>query len=142
MAKKQLYWKGEDELLRTKDFLASQKNEFNEALPLDEVLSENNLGLSANRRDFLKNTGLIAASAIFSPHVLLKATQPQKTKLGIALVGLGYYSTDLIAPALLKTDHCELKGIVTGTPSKVEIWKSKYGLADKNIYIAFIARCV
>lgn len=87
-----------------------------------------------NRRDFLKSSGLLAASAVFSPHVLLKATQPQKSKLGIALVGLGYYSTDLIAPALLKTEHCELKGIVTGTPSKVEIWKNKFGLSDKNIY--------
>ena len=55
-----------------------------------------------NRRDFIKSTGLIAASAVFSPHVLLKATQTKKSKLGIALVGLGYYSTDLIAPALLK----------------------------------------
>ncbi len=62
MANKQTYWKGEDELLRTKDFLASQKNEFHEALPLDEVLSENNLGLSANRRDFLKFFGFSIAA--------------------------------------------------------------------------------
>ncbi len=62
MANKQTYWKGEEELLRTKDFLASQKNEFNEALPLDEVLSENNLGLSANRRDFLKFFGFSIAA--------------------------------------------------------------------------------
>lgn len=86
------------------------------------------------RIEFLKNTGILAASAVFSPHVLLKATQTKKTKLGVALVGLGYYSTDLIAPSLLKTEYCELKGIVTGTPSKVEIWKNKYGLSDKNIY--------
>ncbi len=62
MANKQTYWKGEDELLRTKDFLASQKNEFHEALPLDEVLSENNMGLSANRRDFLKFFGFSVAA--------------------------------------------------------------------------------
>lgn len=62
MAKKQLYWKGEDELLRTKEFLASQKNEFNEALPLDEVFSENNLGLNSNRRDFLKFFGFSVAA--------------------------------------------------------------------------------
>jgi MoCo/4Fe-4S cofactor protein with predicted Tat translocation signal len=42
MANKQTYWKGEEELLRTKDFLASQKKEIHEALPLDEVLRENN----------------------------------------------------------------------------------------------------
>ena len=62
MAKKQLYWKGEEELLRTKEFLAAQKNEFNEALPLDEVFSENNLGLSSNRRDFLKFFGFSVAA--------------------------------------------------------------------------------
>lgn len=62
MAKKQLYWKGEEELFRTKEFLASQKNEFNEPLPLDEVFSENNLGLSANRRDFLKFFGFSVAA--------------------------------------------------------------------------------
>lgn len=62
MAKKQLYWKGEDELLRTKEFLASQKNEFNEALPLDEVFSEDNLGLNSNRRDFLKFFGFSVAA--------------------------------------------------------------------------------
>ncbi|MCC6817685.1 MAG: TAT-variant-translocated molybdopterin oxidoreductase, partial [Bacteroidia bacterium] len=62
MAKKQLYWKGEEELFRTKEYLASQKNEFNEPLPLDEVFSENNLGLSANRRDFLKFFGFSVAA--------------------------------------------------------------------------------
>lgn len=62
MAKKQLYWKGEDELMRTKEFLAAQKNEFNEPLPLDEVFSENNMGLSANRRDFLKFFGFSVAA--------------------------------------------------------------------------------
>jgi len=62
MAKKQLYWKGEEELLRTKEFLAAQKNEFNEALPLDEVFSENNLGLNSNRRDFLKFFGFSVAA--------------------------------------------------------------------------------
>ena len=62
MAKKQLYWKGEEELLRSKEFLASQKNEFNEALPLDEVFSENDLGLNSNRRDFLKFFGFSVAA--------------------------------------------------------------------------------
>lgn len=62
MANKQLYWKGEEELLRTKEFLASQKNEFSEPLPLDEVLGENDLGLSSSRRDFLKFFGFSVAA--------------------------------------------------------------------------------
>jgi glucose-fructose oxidoreductase len=57
-----------------------------------------------------------------------------KDKLGIALVGLGYYSTDVLAPAFKFTKHCELKGIVTGTPSKAENWQKKHNLPVKNIY--------
>ncbi len=58
----------------------------------------------------------------------------KKQKLGVALVGLGYYSTDLLAPALQLTEHCYLAGIVTGTPEKAERWKKQYNLKDQNIY--------
>jgi len=60
--------------------------------------------------------------------------QKQQGKLGIALVGLGYYSENLLAPALQETEHCYLAGIVTGTPSKIDKWKSKYSIPDSNIY--------
>jgi predicted dehydrogenase len=55
-------------------------------------------------------------------------------KLGIALVGLGKYSTEQLAPALLETKHCYLAGIVTGSPDKVSEWQTKYTIADDNIY--------
>ncbi len=55
-------------------------------------------------------------------------------KLGIALVGLGAYATDQLATALQQTEHCYLAGIVTGTPSKAEAWKTKYHIPEKNIY--------
>jgi predicted dehydrogenase len=58
----------------------------------------------------------------------------QGKKLGIALVGLGYYAKNLLAPALEKTEDCYLAGIVTGTPSKIPEWKEKYNIADKNVY--------
>ncbi len=89
--------------------------------------------MKSNRRTFVKQAAVLSAAA-FSPHVLLAATRKKKSKLGVALVGLGYYSTDLIAPSLLKTQHCELKGIVTGSPTKILIWQEKYGIADKNVY--------
>ncbi len=85
-----------------------------------------------NRRSFLKKSGLlIAASSISFPQFLY--AQPKK-KLGVALVGLGYYSRDLLAPALQLTEHCELRGIVTGSPDKIPVWQAKYGIADKNIF--------
>lgn len=60
--------------------------------------------------------------------------QKAKGKLGIALVGLGTYSEEQLAPALQETEHCYLAGIVTGTPEKAEKWKKKYGIPDGNIY--------
>lgn len=85
-----------------------------------------------NRRSFLKKSGLlIAASSIPFPHLLMAQ---DKKKLGVALVGLGYYSRDLLAPALQLTEHCELRGIVTGSPHKIPVWQAKYGIADKNVY--------
>jgi glucose-fructose oxidoreductase len=87
-----------------------------------------------SRRDLLKTLALGSAAALFSPHALLAATHPQQKKLGVALVGLGYYSTDLLAPALQQTKNCYLAGIVTGTPAKAEAWQKKYKLPAKNIY--------
>ena len=61
------YWKGEEELNRDAQFLANQKHEFSEALPLDEVLSEDGFELNSNRRDFLKYFGFsVTAVALAS----------------------------------------------------------------------------
>ncbi|MCE7039721.1 Gfo/Idh/MocA family protein [Dyadobacter sp. CY312] len=90
--------------------------------------------MQIERRDFLSTLTLAGAATLFSGNSLLAAISPKKEKLGIALVGLGYYSTDLLAPALQLTEKCYLAGIVTGTPAKVETWKKKYNIPDKNIY--------
>jgi glucose-fructose oxidoreductase len=86
------------------------------------------------RRDFLKTLPLASSAALLSSYPIIGATQAKKEKLGIALVGLGYYSQDLLAPALQMTEKCYLAGIVTGTPAKAEKWKAQYKLLDKNIY--------
>src|SRR5688500_16922046 len=59
---------------------------------------------------------------------------PTGKKLGIALVGLGKYSSGQLAPALQETRNCYLAGIVTGTESKIPEWKIKYNIPDDNIY--------
>ncbi|WP_010517140.1 Gfo/Idh/MocA family protein [Croceivirga radicis] len=88
------------------------------------------------RRDFTskitKGTGaaMVAASL---PMGINAACTPDK-KLGIALVGLGSYSTYQLAPALQDTKNCYLAGIVTGTPSKAISWAKKYSLAEHCIY--------
>ena len=86
------------------------------------------------RRNMIKTIAAGTAALMLSPKSLLSLTRKKKDRLGIALVGLGYYSTDLLAPALQQTKNCYLAGIVTGTPSKAETWKKKYNIPDKNIY--------
>lgn len=85
-----------------------------------------------SRKDFLKTTGLgLAVASMGFPNILLSK---QKEKLGVALVGLGSYSTGRLAPGLQKTEHCELRGIVTGSPSKIPKWQKKYEIPDGNVY--------
>ena len=91
-----------------------------------------------SRRDFIYNLGMAGLSI---PLLSIQDELPGKKrngskegKLGIALVGLGNYATNQLAPALLQTDHCYLAGIVTGTPSKIPTWQKKYEIPDKNIY--------
>ncbi len=81
----------------------------------------------------------LGATVLLSGTTLTQARSaplaPQETKpLGIALVGLGNYSTNQLAPALQHTKLCRLAGIVTGTPEKAKQWQEKYHIPDKNIY--------
>ncbi|WP_318344861.1 Gfo/Idh/MocA family protein [Flagellimonas baculiformis] len=78
----------------------------------------------------------VGSAALLSatPFACAMGTHQDKKKLGIALVGLGSYSTYQLAPALQDTQHCYLAGIVTGTPEKEKIWADKYGIPAKNIY--------
>src|SRR6187551_2957940 len=88
-----------------------------------------------NRKKFINQSILGAAGLALGHAAFANIIIPQKKKkLGIALVGLGYYSTDLLAPALQLTTQCYLSGIVSGTPSKAEQWKQRHNLADRNIY--------
>ncbi|WP_046247332.1 Gfo/Idh/MocA family protein [Hymenobacter terrenus] len=54
--------------------------------------------------------------------------------LGVALVGLGKYSTGQLAPALQQTKLCKLTGIVTGSPAKAKQWQQQYQIPDANVY--------
>lgn len=88
-----------------------------------------------NRRKFLGSTAIGMTGLALSAHSFASLDNTsQKKKLGVALVGLGYYSTDLLAPALQLTQNCYLSGIVTGTPSKEDKWREQYKIPEKNIY--------
>lgn len=87
---------------------------------------------SSTRRQFLTTIG---ASALTLPALTDAFGRPlQDRKLGIALVGLGSYSTGRLAPALQQTQYCRLAGVVTGTPAKADEWMKKYNIPKANVY--------
>jgi predicted dehydrogenase len=84
------------------------------------------------RRDFItKSTFGLGALALSDMPIVFNQVYK---KLGIALVGLGNYSTRQLAPALLETKHCRLAGIVTGSPEKAEKWAKEYDIPKQNVY--------
>ncbi|RAW01791.1 Gfo/Idh/MocA family protein [Pseudochryseolinea flava] len=109
---------------------------------------------NTTRRNFIKHFGQVAltipgihmmtasaatrSSASPGADVLERerpATKPvAQQPLGVALVGLGKYSTEQLAPALQETKKCKLKAIVTGSPEKAEKWRQQYNIPQQNIY--------
>jgi len=55
-------------------------------------------------------------------------------KSGIALLGLGYYATEQLAPAFRETQHCYLAAVITGERSKGDHFIREYGLSPQQIY--------
>lgn len=116
MENKTQYWKGIEELNRDPEFVQLSKNEFAEGLPLDEVLTESDLNLSSNRRDFLKFFGFsISAVALAAcnkapvKNVIPYVVQPDEITPGIP----NYYaSTYRNVPVVVKTRE--------GRPIKLE----------------------
>ncbi len=88
------------------------------------------------RRKFIKTAaaGIAGASLLTGTSSLPYIAGRGKKKVGYALVGLGYYSTDVLAPALQETETAYLAGIVTGTPAKEQRWMEKYNIPKKNVY--------
>jgi glucose-fructose oxidoreductase len=82
-----------------------------------------------SRRGFLQ-TALLAGASVALPAGAVPARRP----LGVALVGLGGYSTGQLAPGLQLTRHCKLAGVVSGTPAKIEDWQRRYRIPDRNCY--------
>ncbi len=87
-----------------------------------------------SRRHFVGqlSVGALALAALRFP---LRGAEPTPArKLGVALVGLGSYSTGQLGPALRETQNCFLAGVVTGDRAKGQKWAKDYGFPEKNIY--------
>ncbi|MFC4870632.1 Gfo/Idh/MocA family protein [Negadavirga shengliensis] len=92
-----------------------------------------------SRRDFLQKLTLSAVSIPLMPAYGTKSFAAyagesyQGTMLRVAIMGLGSYGTR-VADAMKDSKKAKLVGVVSGTPSKVKEWQSKYGIPEKNCY--------
>src|SRR5215813_1097772 len=104
----------------------SQSSQLQELTALKVSIAE------ISRRDFLRGLG---ATGLTTGLAGFHGSQPRDNrKLGVALLGLGRYSTNQLGPALRETKLCYLAGVVTGHPEKGEKWAADYNLNKKNIY--------
>jgi predicted dehydrogenase len=91
-----------------------------------------------SRRTFLKQ---IAASALAGPMIGSIKSQAQHIQsniyegpvLRVAIMGLGSYGTR-VAEAMQACSKAKLAGVISGTPSKVKAWQSKYNIPESNCY--------
>lgn len=88
-----------------------------------------------SRRQFIRrSTAALLTAPFISTSITRALARESRPKLGWALCGLGSLSERQIAPALQKTEHCRLAGIVTSSPEKVQRWRKQYDIPERNVY--------
>src|SRR5436190_54749 len=90
------------------------------------------------RRDFLQKLGVSAIALPFLPlsgltSEKLFCNQPDGPILRVAIMGLGSYGTR-VAEAMQSCKRAKLVGVISGTPSKIKDWQSRYGIPETNCY--------
>jgi glucose-fructose oxidoreductase len=86
------------------------------------------------RRRFLGQLAAVSSLALVPRSSRALGRPAGAKKLGVALVGLGTYSRDRLAPALRRTEYCRLAGVVTGDPAKGAAWAREYGFPATSVY--------
>jgi len=91
------------------------------------------------RRSFLQKITASAFAIPFIPNLNPKNALPSINLpqdgpiLRVAIMGLGSYGTR-VADAMVSCTRAKLVGVISGTPSKVKEWQSKYNIPEKNCY--------
>ncbi|WP_405382244.1 Gfo/Idh/MocA family protein [Maribacter sp. LLG6340-A2] len=91
----------------------------------------------STRRKFLEKITAtsVALPLLYSPVNLFAASEEpcEGPVLKVAIMGLGSYGTR-VAEAMQACKRAKLVGVISGTPSKIKKWQSKYGIPEKNCY--------
>jgi predicted dehydrogenase len=92
-----------------------------------------------SRRDFLQKLGLTALALQLTSVSGWAATKDEVNEaddglvLRVAIMGLGSYG-ERVAEAMRGCKRAKLVGLISGTPSKITAWQSRYGISEKNCY--------
>ena len=89
----------------------------------------------SSRRIFLQKAGIstLALSLPYANPLSAMTTDKEDKILRVAIMGLGSYGAR-VAEAMKDCKRAKLVGVVSGTPSKITDWQSKYGIPAKNCY--------
>ncbi|MGV8878465.1 MAG: Gfo/Idh/MocA family protein [Sphingobacteriaceae bacterium] len=92
-----------------------------------------------SRRKFLQKITVSAIAMPFVPWYDLTSIKnisdsaPGDRVLSVAIMGLGSYG-NRVAEAMQSCKRAKLVGVISGTPSKIKDWQSKYNIPEKNCY--------
>lgn len=86
------------------------------------------------RRSFLQTfTAPLLAVPFLSGNEFSLPEGNQGPVLRVAIMGLGGYGTR-VAEAMRTSTRAKLVGVISGTPSKIKDWQTKFGIPEKNCY--------
>ncbi len=86
----------------------------------------------STRRNFIQTMSMTAATIPFI-NLSAAACKNDDRILHVAIMGLGSYGTR-VAEAMQTCKRAKLVGVISGTPSKITAWQSKYNIPAKNCY--------
>jgi predicted dehydrogenase len=92
-----------------------------------------------SRRRFLHNITLSAMALPFigwrcsDNHSAMNSSKNSGPVLRVALMGLGGYASR-VAEAMQSCTKAKVAGLISGTPSKLKTWSTKYNVPEKNCY--------
>lgn len=92
-----------------------------------------------SRRDFLQKLGITALALHLAPVSGWAGGNKNDHEgydgpvLRVAIMGLGSYG-ERVAEAMRACKKAKLVGVISGTPSKIKAWQTRYSILEKNCY--------